>query len=46
MKIILNGRNTLKERFADIDEKLVGQEMYKSERHQGIPGRIKSIERV
>jgi len=36
VKIILNGHNTLEDRFAEIDEKLVRQEMKKSEEHQDI----------
>jgi hypothetical protein len=43
VKIILNGHNTLEERFAEIDEKLVRQEMYKSESHQGISARMKKV---
>ena len=43
MKIILNGHNTLEERFAEIDEKLVRQEMYKSESNQGISARMKKV---
>ncbi len=43
VKIILNGQNTLEERFAEIDEKLVRQEMKKSEDHQGISARMKKV---
>jgi len=43
VKIILNGHNTLEERFAEIDEKLVRQEMYRSESHQGISARMKKV---
>lgn len=43
VKIILNGHNTLEDRFAEIDEKLVRQEMKKSEGNQGIPARIKKV---
>jgi len=43
LKIILNGHDTLEERFAEIDEKLVRQEMKKSEDHQGISARMKKV---
>ena len=43
LKIILNGHNTLEDRFAEIDEKLVRQEMKKSEGHQGISARMKKV---
>jgi hypothetical protein len=43
VKIILNGYNTLEDRFAEIDEKLVRQEMNKSEGHQGISARMKKV---
>jgi hypothetical protein len=43
VKIILNGHDTLEERFAEIDEKLVRQEMKKSEDHQGISARMKKV---
>ena len=43
VKIILNGHNTLEQRFAEIDEMLVRQEMYKSESHQGISARMKKV---
>jgi hypothetical protein len=43
VKIILNGQDTLEERFAEIDEKLVRQEMKKSEDHQGISARMKKV---
>jgi hypothetical protein len=43
VKIILNGHDTLEERFAEIDEKLVRQEMKRSEDHQGISARMKKI---
>jgi hypothetical protein len=41
LKIILNGYDTLEERYAEIDEKLVRQEMKKSEGLQGISARMK-----
>ena len=43
VKVILNGHNTIEDRFAEIDEKLVRQEMKKSEGHQGIPVRMKKV---
>ncbi len=43
VKIILNGHNTLEDRFAEIDEKLVRQEMKKSEVHRGISARMKKV---
>jgi hypothetical protein len=43
VKIILNGHDTLEERFAEIDEELVRQEMKKSEGHQGISARMKKV---
>ena len=43
MKIILNGHNTLEERFAEIDEKLVREEMKRSEDHKGISARMKKV---
>lgn len=43
LKIILNGHNTLEDRFAEIDEKIVRQEMKKSEDHQGISERMKKV---
>jgi hypothetical protein len=43
VQIILNGHNTLEDRFAEIDEKLVRQEMKKSKVHQGISARMKKI---
>ena len=43
MEIILNGHNTLEDRFAEIDETLVRQEMKKSEDHQGISARMKKV---
>ena len=43
VKIILNGHDTLEERFAEIDEKLVRQEMKKSEDHQGLSARMKKV---
>lgn len=43
VEIILNGHNTLEDRFAEIDEKLVRQEMKKSEGHQGISTRMKKV---
>ena len=41
VKIILNGHNTLEDRFAEIDDKLVRQEMNKSEDHRSISARMK-----
>jgi hypothetical protein len=46
VKIILNGHNTLEDRFAEIDEKLVRQEMKKSEGHQGISANLKKVLRT
>ena len=43
VKIILNGHNSLEDRFAEIDEKLVRQEMKKSEVHQGISADLKKV---
>ena len=43
VKIILNGHNTFEERFAEIDEKLVRQEMKRSEDHQGLSARMKKV---
>jgi len=43
LKIILNGHDTLEERFAEIDEKLVRQEMKKSEGLQGVSARMKKV---
>ena len=43
VKIILNGHDTLEERFAEIDEKLVRQVMKRSEDHQGISARMKKV---
>jgi hypothetical protein len=43
VKIILNGHNTLEERFAEIDEKLVRQEMYRRKSHRGISARMKKV---
>jgi hypothetical protein len=43
VKIILNGHNTLEDRFAEIDEKLVRQEMKKSEGYQGISEKLKKV---
>ena len=43
LKIILNGHDTLEERFAEINEKLVRQEMKKSESLQGISARMKKV---
>jgi hypothetical protein len=43
VEIILNGHNTLEDRFAEIDEKLVRQEMKNSEVHQGISARMKKV---
>jgi len=43
MKIILNGHETLEDRFAEIDEMLVRQEMKKSEGHEGISARMRRV---
>ena len=43
VQIILNGHNTLEDRFAEINEKLVRQEMKKTEVHQGISARMKKV---
>jgi hypothetical protein len=43
VKVILNGHNTLEDRFAEIDEKLVRQEMKKSEDHQGLSAKMKKV---
>jgi hypothetical protein len=43
LKIILNGHDTLEERFAEIDEKLVRQEMKKSEGHHSLSARMKKV---
>jgi len=43
VKIILNNHNTLEDRFAEIDEKLVRQEMNKTEGHQSISARMKKV---
>jgi len=43
LKIILNGHNTLENRFAEIDEKLVRQEMKKTDVHQAISARMKKV---
>jgi hypothetical protein len=43
LKIILNGHDTLEKRFAEIDEKLVRQEMKKGEGLQGISARMKKV---
>jgi hypothetical protein len=43
LTIILNGHNTLEERFAEIDEKLVRQEIKKSEGHQNISAKMKKV---
>ena len=43
VKVILNGHDTLEERFAEIDERLVRQEMKKSEDHQGLSARMKKV---
>ena len=40
LKVILNGHDTLEERFAEIDEKLVRQEMKKGEDQQGLSSRM------
>jgi hypothetical protein len=42
VEIILNGHNTIEDRFAEIDEKLVRQEM-KSEVHRGLSARMKKV---
>jgi hypothetical protein len=44
LKIILNGKTTLEERFAEIDAKIVRQELKKSEEYFGrIPAKIKVL---
>ena len=43
LKIILNGHNSLEDRFAEIDEKIVRQEMKKREGQQAISERMKKI---
>jgi hypothetical protein len=43
VEIILNGHNTIEDRFAEIDEKLVRQEMKKSEVHRGLSARMKKV---
>jgi len=43
IKIILNGHETLEDRFAEIDEMLVRQEMKKSEGHEGISARMRRV---
>jgi len=44
LKIILNGKATLEERFAEIDSKIVREEMKKSqEESEKIPAKIKAI---
>jgi menaquinone-dependent protoporphyrinogen IX oxidase len=43
LKIILNGHDTLEERFAEIDERLVRQEMKKSEGHHSLSARMKKV---
>jgi len=43
LKIILDGHSTLEDRLADIDEKLVRQQMKKREDHWGIPAKMKKV---
>jgi len=43
VRIILNGHNTLEDRFAEIDEKLVRKEMKKNEGYQNIPLKVKKV---
>jgi len=43
VKIILDGHNTIEERFAEINEKFVRQEMRRSEGHQMISVRMKKL---
>ena len=43
VEIILNGHNTLEDRFAEIDEKLVRQEMKKSVVHRGLSERMRKV---
>lgn len=43
VKIILNGHNTLEDRFAEIDEKIVRQEMKNSQGHRDISERMKKV---
>ena len=43
VKIILNGHKTLEERFVEIDEQFVRQEMHRSKSHQAISTRMKKV---
>jgi len=43
VKIILDGHNTIEERFAEINEKFVRQEMRRSEGHQMVSVRMKKL---
>ena len=43
VEIILNGHNTLEDRFAEIDEKLVRQEMKKSVVHRGLSAKMRKV---
>ena len=43
VKIILNGHNSLQSRFAEIDEKLVRQEMKNGEGHRLISAKMKKV---
>jgi len=42
-KIILNGHSTIEDRFAEIDEKLVRQQIKKRESHFGISAQMKKV---
>jgi len=43
VKIILNGHSTLKDRFTEIDERLVRKKMSKRESRRGIPVEMKEV---
>lgn len=43
LKIILNGKERLEERFAEIDGKLVREELLKENNYETIPPKIKKI---
>ena len=42
-KIILNGHPTLKDRFAEIDERLVRKQMAQKQSRHGIPAKMKKV---
>lgn len=47
MKIILNGKSTLEERFAEIDIKLIRQELKEKQKQIGdIPTRMRKIYKI